>query len=421
MWMSTRSLATIFFGTAALLAASTAQAQRDFITGEPYRPQTSAAATARANWQQRVLQSGQRPTATEQSSGSASKFRMVSTGGGMAGGAVEADGMVFDEAYEGDGVVYSQEAGVPMGDGSMVAENFGGCSEGCGGCGQCDGGFGCDGSGYPCGPGHDCYGLRYINMRESWWASNMTIMAGVQGFKGPVDQGRNGNFGLHEGLNFGGALGLRDIGYQVGLLGVHSNFSGDRSAGYIRRGDRNQLFFTTGLFRRALYGGFQWGIAVDLVRDNYYENSNLAQLRTETSFVRNDCCEIGYYGAYGLRTDRVIDGNLDPTDMFAIFYRRYLPSGGEGRFWGGFTGSGDGIIGGDLRVPLGCSWAIENQVNYLIPKEGRGADGQQNESWGLTVHVVWYVGRSAECAKASPFRPMFNVADNTLFMLDRLR
>ena len=83
------------------------------------------------------------------------------------------------------------------------------------------------------------------------WARDLSVFAGIQGFKGPVDQGRNGNFGIHEGLNFGAPLfGIFDFGYQVGLEMAESNFSGDQVLGNLRQSDRNQLFFTGGLFHR---------------------------------------------------------------------------------------------------------------------------------------------------------------------------
>jgi hypothetical protein len=69
---------------------------------------------------------------------------------------------------------------------------------------------------------------------------------------------------------------------------------------------------------------------------------------------------------------------------------------------------------------LGRSFALENRVNYMIPKQGSGAEAQQRESWGLVVQFVWYPGLNAKCQQQNPYRPIFNVADNSLFMVDRL-
>ena len=134
----------------------------------------------------------------------------------------------------------------------------------------------------------------------------------------------------------------------------------------------------------------------------------------------NDCYEIGYYGAYGVGTARTLDGKLDPTDMFALYVRRNFETGGDGRIWAGGTGHGDALLGADIWVPLGRSFALENRINYLIPKVNRGESAQPHESWGLTIQLVWYPGRKALCQHQNPYRPMFNVADNSLFMVDRL-
>lgn len=300
-----------------------------------------------------------------------------------------------------------------------------GCGGDCGGCGACyDDGCGC-GGGYGAGS--------YWGAPPTWWMRDLSLFAGVHGFKGPPDQGRNGNFGLQEGVNFGTALsGHLAVGFQVGMAAVQSNFSGDQvdqpsatdNQPEVRRGDRNQIFFTTGLFRRAVCGGLQWGVAFDLLCDAYYDRTDLSQLRTEIGYVLpGGRREFGYFGACGTGSGdfSLLDGSrliLDPTDMFALYYRRYFDEGGEGRFWAGFSGRGDAMLGADVRVPIGRSWALENQVNYLIPKQARGAEGQPQESWGLTIQLVWYPGRPARCVDRSPFRPLFTVADNTTFMSD---
>lgn len=289
----------------------------------------------------------------------------------------------------------------------------------CGGCGDC--GACCDdwyGCAPACGPGCGPCGPWQGYYQPGWWRRNLSLSIGVHGFKGPFDQGRNGNFGIHEGVNFGTSLlGIDRIGFQVGFQAVHSNFSGDRANGF-READRNQMFLTTGIFHRKPCGGLQWGVVFDFLRDSYYSRADISQMRAELSLVRPGCSDFGFWGAFGTGRDRVVDGELEPTDLFAFFYRRQLRGGGEGRFWAGFTGAGDGLLGGDLRLPISRGLAIENRVGYLVPRQSSSEGGQTEEAWSLNIQLVWYLGTPAPCIGRNQFRPLFGVADNSRFLAD---
>ena len=259
-------------------------------------------------------------------------------------------------------------------------------------CGTSGAGVGCQSHGIECescgemGCGHHC-----------GWLRDFSLFGGVQGFKGPADLGSNGNFGFHEGFNFGAPLGGPwGLGCQLGLQGVHSNLSGDNVL-YESRADRDQIFFTGGVFRRAVCGGLQWGVVFDMMHDNYYQKVDLNQFRAEVSWVRPGCREIGFWGSFGSKNaeaelpgEQVVHASFEQTDLFAFFYRRYFCNGGEGRLWAGFTGQHDGLIGGDIRIPIGGSWALENSFNYLIPEESRGINGVEQEAWkrGPSVGLV---------------------------------
>jgi hypothetical protein len=253
---------------------------------------------------------------------------------------------------------------------------------------------------------------------------NVTFFAGVHGFKGPVDRGQNGNFGFHEGLNFGAPLGDPwDCGFQLGFQGVHSNFSGSQPINNDGN-SRDQVFFTGAVFHRAVCGLLQGGVAFDYVHDNYYESADLKQLRSETSLVFGRVHEIGYWGSYSISRDRfILNGGrielLQPNDVFAAFYRRHFTGGGQGRVWVGATGAGEGVLGAEATIPLGTSWALENNFIYLIPKHGLALGGQEQEAWSVSISLVWYPGRSSRCVFQNPFQPLFGVADNSVFLVRR--
>lgn len=295
-----------------------------------------------------------------------------------------------------------------------------GCSDGCCSLGGC--------SDHGCSVG--CAFFGHWSHCPPWWIRNFSFFAGVHGFKGPADQGRNGNFGFHEGFNWGAPLGGPFcIGYQLGMQAVHSNFAGDQttSDSYFRESGRDQIFFTAGLFRRAMCSGWQSGIAFDLLHDSYYGTADLTQIRTESALVFSGCREIGFWGNFGVgcddfsyeRLEQVFTQPMGPTDTYSLFFRRHFSGGGQGRLWAGFSGNGDGVLGGDCTVPLGTSWALENNFTYLIPKAGDGADGQQDETWSVSIQLVWYPGREARCVFRNPYQPLFSVADNSLFILEQ--
>jgi len=308
--------------------------------------------------------------------------------------------------------------------------------EGCYG-GAC--GAGC-GSGCP-GPGDVWDGCEDGCARGCWIPChgplfrNLSLFAGVQGFKNAADGGYNGNFGFHEGFNWGVPLGgfllgdaFRELGFQPGLNAVQSNLYGaDPAEKQVAAGEsRNQLFFTAGLFHRAVCGGLQWGVVFDYLRDAYYLDADLKQIRAEVSFVNPCCGEWGFWGAFGTSRNDVLEAiDLEPLNLYAFFWRRYFSGGGEGRLWAGFTGDRDGLLGGDLHIPLGSAWALENSVTYLLPgkdDEGAGLSRHDREGWALSMHLVWYPGRMAACEQQNPFRPLLPVADNgSLIINPKLR
>ncbi len=313
----------------------------------------------------------------------------------------------------------------PMGSEGVFASP-GGCAQ-CGQCtGECDS---CDSCGPACKDPCD-FGYEVFDGRCDWWMRNLTVSAGAQGFKGPLDLGVNGDFGLNAGLGFSGPLGDPwNVGYQIGANFLQSNFTHpdtvDVDGQTFRAADRHQTFLTGGLFRRALCGGLQGGVAYDYFHDSYYVQYDLQQVRSEIGWVF-PCCEIGYYGAYGVSTARPVglDGKLEATDMFTLYVRHEFENGAEGRMWGGATGNGDGILGAEFWVPLARGLALENRVNFLIanttPTSNRTNPGQDRESWGLSIQLVWYPGQSALCQQRNPYRPLFSTADNSLFMVDRV-
>ena len=289
-----------------------------------------------------------------------------------------------------------------------------------------------------CGPaGDDCcdFGYEIFDGRGCRLLARPGAFRGRPRLQGTAGPRRNGNFGFQEGVNFAGPLGDPwGFGYQVGANFVQSNFAKTQT---VTVDDENKLsrlqaasrpFLTAGIFRRAdSCGGLQGGVAYDYLHDNYYENFDLQQIRGEIGWVFCGGNEIGFYGAFGVSSadeDTAPSFKLEPIDMFTMYLRHTFENAGEGRIFGGATANGDGLLGGDLWVPFGRGFALENRFTYLIPNAKMTDEwpipSSERESWGLTIQLVWYPGQNARCQQQNPFRSLLGVADNSLFMVDRV-
>jgi hypothetical protein len=296
----------------------------------------------------------------------------------------------------------------------------GGCNS-CGGMGNCGG---CD----RCGPTYgDLFRCFTGCMRQTYLCSprmreNLSLYTGKQAFKGPTDEGLNGDFGFHFGLNWGSPFWNRyGIGFQIGGAILASDFEGNSGP---LGSKRTQSYVTTGLFRRAQgYRGFQGGVVFDYLHDDFYVAMDLMQIRGELSYVFKHH-ELGFWFATHTNSDtQTAPSFLDQqtvtwqaNDQYNIFYRYQFCNGAVARTWAGLSSHGDGIFGGDGTVPLSPKWAVATSYNYLLPRSDASVPSNTKESWNLTISLVWYPGYRQTCDWFNPYRPLIPVADNGWFM-----
>lgn len=318
------------------------------------------------------------------------------------------------EMVEGD-VIYE---GGEFDDGGMVYDGFGGCGPD----GLCIDASLPDPMRFE--RFHICGPFSFLN--------EAALFAGAQGFKGPLDQGGVGNFGFHEGLGISDVFWHRHgIGYQIGASYNQSNFSGIQGNG-VPSNTRRQTYVTAGLFHRAFYNrGWQFGVVMDYLSENYYVNTNVVQVRSEISYLTYCGHEFGFWATGATRksaaTINLAPATLAPIDMYNFFYRMNLSNGGQARIWGGFTSpvfggaavaQADGVVGGDFRLPLCNKLDFNGGFNYLIPGQANQALVTR-EAWGLSMNVVWYPGRCRQGIHNGPYRALFGVADNNTLIVDR--
>ncbi|HEY2881886.1 MAG TPA: DUF6666 family protein [Pirellulales bacterium] len=291
-------------------------------------------------------------------------------------------------------------------------------------------------------PGHFTYGRPWVlfpfdwldtHLSDGdsgwWWGRDFTVFAGVHNFRNPVDLGVNSNFGFQEGVNFSFPVltGCFNIAAQVGYEATQS----DLDPSTVLSDRRMQSFLTAGLFHRNdSCVGWEFGATFDWLHDNFYQDFDLGQVRSEIGCWCNRCNEIGFTSSIGLWTDNTSDqpspfgaNSYSVIDQYFFFYRHKFNFGGDVRFGGGFTGrNGDndkncGLVGADFNVPLSCCLAVEGGFDYMLPGAST-TNSISSETWNLGINLVWYPGSTAKCC-CSPFRPLLNVADNGSLLVTR--
>lgn len=330
----------------------------------------------------------------------------------------------------------------------------GGCEPACGSEGFLDeascglepyGAGGCDACGEPsCGGvcGTDYYNCCLPIFRLQW--CRFEFSAGVNAFTGPANSANtaaptatnpagsrvgSSSFGFYEAVNEGRSLkrlfGL-DLAGQLGVRATQTGLSGSEFTG----DTRNQVFVTGGLFRRVDFG-LQYGVVVDYLNDDWWFHNDLVQLRGELSW--NDGCarEFGYQfmagvddstsdttviNAAGTRFRSTV--SFEPTDQHRFFFRGSTDGGGQYYAFVGGTDRSDGLLGAGLSTAARRGMAFQAGTTYLIPNEGRRNGGNEEEGWNLSMGVIYRPGGRQACGRYC--RPMFEVADNGTFMIDRL-
>ncbi|MEL6107374.1 MAG: DUF6666 family protein [Planctomycetota bacterium] len=266
----------------------------------------------------------------------------------------------------------------------------------------------------------------------------LDLSAGVVGFTGPLNfadinaagtvRRGAGSFGFYEGFNKGQSLGFfgTDLAAQFGASFIQANLS---QAGFTND-VRHQAFVTSGLFRRVDYG-FQFGVVVDHLYDDWYFSGNVTQLRGELSWVTKGSGTFGFLWSAGVDDDTSTTSVLDDTGAIAstqlsfeainqynFFYRGRLAQCGS---WEAFIGGSDNdetILGMNLDLPVHDYLMLNTSVNYLVPDDEISSTSEFDESWNVAIGFTFRPGGLV--GRGRHHRPLFKVADNGTLRLGRL-
>ncbi|MDX1930252.1 MAG: DUF6666 family protein [Pirellulaceae bacterium] len=229
-----------------------------------------------------------------------------------------------------------------------------------------------------------------------------------------------GSFGFQQGINFGTqvpSLLCGQMGSQIGVRFIQSQLDGSAAA----PDHRQQLFLTTGLFRRVDYG-VQGGLVVDYLHDDWIYQADLLQLRGELSYLLSPCHELGFRftdsqqiddTTYRLRGSSVTTAiRLSSLNTYRGFYRfRFSEQArGQAELHAGWTQDSGAILGVTLNTPLQNQIGLTTTGTYLMPPKD-ASPSFASEGWNLGLALVWTPGRKFGLAR-DYYRPLFDVADN---------
>lgn len=370
------------------------------------------------------------------------------------------DGGVVGQSVVGHGVMNQSVVGGCSNCGSTSTHTYAG---GCASCGAgCSPGFGGPvesvvGEGYfsagrvdTCGGGcggscglDGCYGRGGCppSALENCWVNGLAgifstgeYFIGGTGFRSTQFQvpGNSAilddaSFGFYGGFNFGMPLCRLTCGVlsgQVGVRAVSSEFDGNS----FFSDNRDQTFFTAGLFRRVDYG-WQFGLVADVLREEWFTESETVQLRGDLAWVYPSGSALGFRFSTAQQddiTDGIVNGQsftgliTETLETYRFYYRHTAEWGGYSDFSLGWSDSDHFILGLDYDLPLSETWAMQSSLTYLagddVPATSPFA-GNGNEVWNLSVGFAWRpTGRSWY---RSYDRPMFGVADNGSMIVTR--
>jgi len=267
----------------------------------------------------------------------------------------------------------------------------------------------------------------------------MNLFAGVQGYTGPMNcvnvnaqdetqlASAGGSFGFYQGFNEGRSLrrllGI-DLSAQLGLRATQSNLSGSK----VTNDNRHQVFITAGLFRRVDYG-LQYGVVFDYLNEDWYFQGDVNQVRGELSWNTGRSNVFGVQFMSGTNNDSsttsvtdaagaLISTNVEFEAMNQVraFYRRELACNGD---WSAFIGGAENdntVLGFLVNKPLCDKILVNSGMTYVIPNEDEGSSFH-DEAWNLSMGFTYRPGGLNASNKYG--RPMFDVADNGTFIVQR--
>ena len=263
--------------------------------------------------------------------------------------------------------------------------------------------------------------------------------SGTDTFRGPPEGSFQSNFGMVNGLNAAAPLVEPwGIGWQLGASYGLYDFSGRSSPAPHQTGAQQQIFVTTGLFRRAREGQrASFGLVHDwMVNDNYGQfglSPTLCQWRGQIEWA---CTDFNSLGVWGTVRDRAYIGDrpdnhnqLRPIDQIDVFWHHKFQQGADTWFYVGVPDSrrlvgrglvGSVIVGASAQAPLTDRLSLYANAMYMAANAAPGPNASTRDAYNVGFGLAWFPGRNARTRTVNgalwlPYMPLGN---NSNFLVD---
>ncbi len=283
----------------------------------------------------------------------------------------------------------------------------------------------------------------------------LVLFNDVQSWRGIGDQGSSrarpsNNEGGSTGFNFATRLGaitdVTGLRWQVG--GSYGVFDWDgrpfNAAALNWTEAQQQIFFTTGFFRRADdESSWSGGLVHDWMFNQswgaYAVNPTLGQWRGQIAYAVDGSNEFGLWATLRDKGDTNLDwfGNAvhtRPIDQANLFWHHQWEFGANSWLWIGlpensrlnaFQGGslGDYILGGSFIAPLNDALSLYANAQYMHPSSSPGPAAYGESTWYLAVGLQFTFGGYARSknVNGNSWLPLLPVANNGNFLVDSVR
>ena len=271
--------------------------------------------------------------------------------------------------------------------------------------------------------------------------------AGFESWRG-VSDGLTNNNGAFTGANMGIPIPLLEdygFGWQLGATyGVYDWMGRATNGSDEANRSQQQLMVTTGVFHRADENcGWSGGFVHDfMVNDNFGTLSMepfLGQWRAQVGYAISGKNEFGVWAAwhdYG-STQSFFTPDLPITyepigQVNAFWHHKINPYGADTWVWLGVPSQtrineafggvlNDLTFGASVQAPMSDNLALSGNFQYAKAASSQGILGSLEDSFDLSVSLVYYPGRTAKSRTVAgrTWMPLLPVANNGSFMVDR--